>query len=160
MQDYTFLDDCDYTLCNECHSSIQPYNNPSLPTISTSITSTITTTTTITIHDIQQNLKSIDSITRALLEFHHLHCAKCGLYIEIHPNYEDIHSQKLFLCSNHFDNVHKYCLCYHCGLLYGINPNQKSLDIISTLLSQIGLSYQYYVSAFYLLSICHILSCE
>jgi len=64
--------------------------------------------------------------------------SKCGLYIEIHPKYDDDTSSKIFICSNSDNNnPHKYCLCYHCGLLYGINPNQKSIDIINILQNKI-----------------------
>jgi len=126
MQDYTFLDDYDYTLCTYCHSSVQPYNNTSITTITSSTTIDISIT----------NLKNTNSFTKTLLEYHHLHCQKCGLFIEFHPKHDDETSQKIFICSNN-SNPHKYCLCYHCGLLYGINPNQKSIDIINTLKSQI-----------------------
>lgn len=144
MQDYTFLDDYDYTFCGNCRSSIQPYDNTSITTITSSITKTTekdeTTTEMTTIKVTKQILSSTNSFTELLIKYHHLHCQKCGLYIEIHPKYDDDTSSKIFICSNSDNNnPHKYCLCYHCGLLYGINPNQKSIDIINILQHKIGM---------------------
>eukprot|EP01083_Nonionella_stella_P069361 184906_1 len=129
MQDYSFLDDYDYTLCAQCHSSIQPYNNTSITTISSILNSNAHQYRTINISI--TTLKDSDPFIKTLISYDALHCHKCGLYIEIHPKHDDEVSSKIFICSN--TDPHQYCLCYHCGLLYGINPNQKSIDIITLL---------------------------
>eukprot|EP01083_Nonionella_stella_P075465 205176_1 len=126
MQDNPF-DDYDYTLCTYCHSSIQPYNNISLTTIQQ-----YTNNTPITL----STLSSTNPHTKNLLSHSHLHCSKCGLYIKIHPHNNDTTSiQKIFICSN-YTTSHKYCLCYHCALLYGLNPNQKTINLIEIIQSQ------------------------
>jgi len=54
---------------------------------------------------------------------------------------DELPCSKIFICSNH-TVPHKYCLCYHCGLLYGINPNQTSSDhdIVNILRSKLSMS--------------------
>jgi len=136
MQDYSIKidDERDYTLCTQCHSSVQPYCNTSITTITSIITSSNTECQQIKISI--TNLKNTHHSTATLLSYKHLNCQKCGLYIKIHPQFDELTCSKIFICSNH--NIpHKYCLCYHCGLLYGINPNQTSIDIINVLQSQL-----------------------
>merc|ERR1712228_782728 len=119
----------------QCHSSVQPYCNTSITTITSIITSSNTNTQHIKISI--TNLKNTHHSTATLLNYKHLNCHKCGLYIKIHPQFDELPCSKIFICSNH--NIpHKYCLCYHCGLLYGINPNQTSIDIINILQSQLS----------------------
>lgn len=78
-------------------------------------------------------------ITTTLLSYEYLNCEKCGLFCPIHPNddEENVCCSKIFICSN-ANHPHKYCLCYHCGLLYGMNPilNDSSNDIVQILQSQ------------------------
>jgi len=100
-------DDDEFKYCQYCQSHVEPYNNTSLSTT------------------------SIDNLyTKTLLKYHHLNCEKCGLFIELHPK----HSREeglIFLCSNSIP--HKHCLCYDCGLLYGLKTDSKKIDIVSQL---------------------------
>eukprot|EP01083_Nonionella_stella_P085335 236611_1 len=100
-------DDEEFTSCNVCKSSVQRYNNTSL--------------STAPIHTIY---------TKTLLQYHHLNCQKCGLYIEIHPKHT-ADEGLIFVCSDSIP--HRHCLCYECGLLYDLNADDKKSSIINQL---------------------------
>eukprot|EP01083_Nonionella_stella_P138811 422502_1 len=100
-------DDEEFTSCEYCKRHVQPYNNTSL-----------STTPILSLY------------TKTLIQYHHLNCQKCGLYIELHPKNATDESL-IFLCPNH--QPHKHCLCYDCGLLYDLKPHKKPTDILSQL---------------------------
>jgi len=102
-------DDAEFTSCKVCHSNLRSYNNTSL-----------------------SKTDDVDNaFTRHLLSHNHLHCEKCGLHIDIHPDNNPSEEALIFVCSNSLP--HKHCLCYECGLLYGLKPDKHQKNILSQL---------------------------
>ena len=132
------IDEYDYTLCTQCHSSVQPYCNTSITTITSIITSSSSSSQKCKQIEISiTNLKKAHHSTAPLLSYEHMNCQKCGLFIKIHPQFDELPCSKIFICSNR-SVPHKYCLCYHCGLLYGVNPNQTTVDVAEIFQSQLA----------------------
>jgi len=125
--EHRLKDDNDYTLCTYCNTLLSLYNNASIASIAETLSKVEIT---------RELLRDNNSLTSSLLQYRHMHCEKCGLYIEIHPICDDICSSKIFICNHRVP--HNYALCYHCGLLYGMNPNplQKTIDVVSILRAQ------------------------
>ena len=111
------------------------YANLSNAAINSSISS-IDISTALDLKDIVDS-----SFIEAVVDFHDFHCQKCGLYIEVHPELDEEGDgwSKVFICSRSL-GPHDYGLCYHCGLLYGINPHCDSTehDLLHLIRSQIS----------------------
>merc|ERR1711971_1448124 len=62
--------------------------------------------------------------------FSHSNCVKCGLFIEVNPEKHEKRNPNenalFFVCSS--SPSHRHCLCWECGLLYGLADKTQTAE--------------------------------
>ena len=116
LKEMIIVDDDEFTQCQYCKSHLKQYHNTSL------------------CHTSSRN----HHYTQTLIQYGHLNCEKCGVYVPIHP--EDPNEEGLiFVCSA--ETPHPHCLCYECGELYelkGKTSDEEKSDIVTVFRSGPG----------------------